>query len=543
MSLQKPKTENYSHFSLKSYQIKNDLLKQENQSSPHMSLSNILKLRIFDKVSSDTKPKSKHPVFAKFLQKSPNSYFKPLDKNSNDSKNHILMKMEPLHLTQTTRKEGPARHRNTIKLKLDLINRTDSQSIHDDNEKINKQRLMSFQTQRSRARTSITLNKTNTTEIGLRLSFDKETMINKQKNENITKNFKEHEKLSINKDLHESQENIKINKRSSMRRSIQLAIGSMKENLDNLTEPLIHNESTIKSTRSGLNVSKTKVRDFEVGYNICKEMRFITTNHFFNKINEKMPEEAKKNKKAFKKEKNNIFYEDLMLSHYFVSALKDHERERFSRFLMNDWVNKLIFERKINDTGVISEFLDNSQELEKLHKSIMENQEIREKFTNYINKINKTELFKPQNILNKFRESIKINPIDNFKKTLKFSNLSKYLSSKDYNIRDHDYKTSQEVIKALKVKFFKKKRKILKPLNKTMLWEIKDAIMEYAKMVKELSHVFSQDFILNKLQRRPFESNGSYMFLKFVKKGKLAYIEKMLKEDPKLIFDFDLVRK
>ena len=62
-------------------------------------------------------------------------------------------------------------------------------------------------------------------------------------------------------------------------------------------------------------------------------------------------------------------------------------------------------------------------------------------------------------------------------------------------------------------------------------------------MVKELSHVFSQDFILNKLQRRPFESNGSYMFLKFVKKGKLAYIEKMLKEDPKLIFDFDLVRK
>ena len=270
-------------------------------------------------------------------------------------------------------------------------------------------------------------------------------------------------------------------------------------------------------------------------------MKSITSNHFFQKLKEKKITEYKNMPKRLKKAKSDVFYEDLMLSHLFETKLSDEERDRFSRFLMNDWVNKMIFERQINECGVMSEFLDNSEEVEKIRKNIAENKNIREQFQNGIKNINKAELFHPPNILNRFRESVYLSPTAQIQKILKLSSLKEYLNSKHYVDKDQFYKASQQALKKLKVRYFKKKRRVHVKLEKERMWELRDSILEYCKMVKELGPFFTEDFLMNGLQRRPFENSGSYMFLSFVKKGKIAYLENLLAKDPKLIFDFDLV--
>ena len=437
-------------FSPHSFQLKSSIPHTNLNTSPD-TITSLLNLHLHQNPPSEHKRKSKYPVFAKFLQKSPNPLFHPLE---NTEKGAPIIHVEQVHLTQTTRKEGPARHRNSIILKLDLINQVDNKS--NENITMNK-------TERIRARSSVSMDKS---ILSLsRASFDKE-----KKPKGI----------------------------------------SFKDNVK--------------------------------GFNICEEMKNVTSSHFFNKLKEiKSKENTKIQGKKNLKEKSNTFYQDLMLSHFFVSKLKDEERDRFSHFLMNDWVNKLIFERKINETGAITEFLDNPHEIETSRKFFRENKEIREKFQNFFNKIDKTELFHPQNILNKFRESINMNRANSMKKTLKFSSLDRYLSSKDYTTRDQDFQISNSAMKSLKTSLIKKKRKFCKPLNKESLWEIRDSIIEYARLVKELGHIFPIEFLVNKFQSRAFDTTGSYMYIKFVKRGKIAYIEKMIKENPKLPFEFDLV--
>ena len=153
-------------------------------------------------------------------------------------------------------------------------------------------------------------------------------------------------------------------------------------------------------------------------------------------------------------------------------------------------------------------------------------------------------MFHPQSLLNKFRESIHINKNDQIKKIYKYHNINNYLSSKDYFNRDNDFKMEQKALKSLKVLKHKKKKNYKKNIfSKENMWELRDSLLEYAKMVKNLGSCFSQEKLTTELPRKPYETSGSYMFLKFVKKGKFAYLEKMLRENPILIFNFNVVFK
>jgi len=510
-----------SHFSQKSLRtnIESPL--------PSQSLTRILNLRILKKLQP-SKFTSKQPVITQYLQKSPDSHFQPGEEQK-DGLHHMMQKVEPVHLTQSTRKQGPARHRNTIKLKLNLINQTDNQSENNQSNSNNldlQKNLNNNSGPRNRARSSMAMDLMKTQSE--RLSLKKIRVVNKFYQDFIA-NVKE-KKEDLNVKSRDNSEERKFRPLSSV--SSRMSFKKMPNLLNK--DDYLNKQSMMSSPR---------MRDLDVGFDICQEMKTITSNHFFNKIKEKKLSEMKENDpKKHKKAKSDVFYEDLMLSHVFETKLSDEVRERFSKFLMNDWVNKMIFERKINNPGVKNEFLDNSKEVEKVKNMIIENKTIREQFQNSIKTMNKAELFHPPNLLNRFRESIYLSQAAQVKKAYKFSNLKEYLNTKHYNERDNFYKVSQEALKNLKVKNFKKKkRRVRKFIEKERMWELRDSIMEYCRMVKELGPVFTEDFLMNGLQRIPFQSNGSYMFLSFVKKGKIAYLESMLEKNPRLIFDFDLV--
>lgn len=515
-----------SHFSQKSAKTTN-----ETPQTSH-SISQILSLRILNKFTP-TKSTFKKPVFTSYLQKSPDVHFKPGEANP-DSFSFPLKKPDQPQLAKATRTQGPARHRGSIKMKLEMINRSDNKSVTSDNNSINPMEIMRSshnndnnnsnfaKITRNRAKTSFAFENSqrNNTE---RLSVRKTKVVNRFYRDFVADVSERKETSGF------SEEKSNLTERKTINRPLSSRMRFPK------TQNLIKNSQFLLSPAP-------KLKEMDVGFNICQEMKSITSNHFFQKINEKKITESKNMPKRLKKAKSDVFYEDLMLSHLFETKLSDEERDRFSRFLMNDWVNRMIFERQINESGVMSsEFLDNSEEVEKIRKNITENKNIREKFQNGIQNINKAELFRPPNILNRFRESIYLSPSAQIQKTLKLSSLKEYLNSKHYLEKDQLYKASQQALKKLKVRFFKKKRRGHPKLEKERMWELRDSILEYCKMVKELGPFFTEDFLMNGLQRRPFENSGSYMFLSFVKKGKIAYLENLLAKDPKLIFDFDLV--
>lgn len=466
-------------------------------SSSVSSITNLLNIKVQNKFSSlKNSTSKKRPKYAKFLSKSPDSHFQPMDEITSARYRILLKKIDPTNETRTSRNEGPARHRNTIKFKIHLINNSDNISVNSNQKSNTKiEFLENLSTQRMRSRTSLVLGSERAKENQKRLSLLQQNKIDK-----FYSDFAEKEDQSQ-----------KINSEKKDHKPKKTSIANA-----------------------------IKMKNMKTEYNICEELKTITSNHFFNKLKE-IRQNQTNTKEKKPKVKNNIFYEELMMSHFFDTQLSEKERDEFSKFLMNDWVNKLILEKRLNDNGTMNEFLTNYEEVEKQKAILEENKKTREDFKNF-NQSNKKEIFHPQSLLNKFRESIHLNHYDQIRKVLKFKDLKSYLNSKEYSSRDFDFKISQNALKKLKVHKFKKKiRKNRNIFSKEHLWEIRDSLLEYAKMVKNLNMYFSHELLTTKLPRKPFETNGSYMFLKFVKKGKISYIEKMIKENPILIFNFDMV--
>ena len=94
----------------------------------------------------------------------------------------------------------------------------------------------------------------------------------------------------------------------------------------------------------------------------------------------------KNNEKLDYPKKIDLFYNTTMFCHIFQSSLKEKERNRLSLFLTNDWINKVLLDRKVEDIKN-SEFIQPLSERQKIQRKMEENKRIRKDFKSEIHNL------------------------------------------------------------------------------------------------------------------------------------------------------------
>lgn len=244
----------------------------------------------------------------------------------------------------------------------------------------------------------------------------------------------------------------------------------------------------------------------------------------------------KNDKKLDYPKKIDLFYSTTMLCHIFQSSLKEKERDRLSLFLTNDWINKVLLDRKVEDVKN-SEFIQPLSQRQIIQRKMEENKRIRKHFKSEIIKAKQNNNFLiPQKSLEKFRKTILLpNKIEN-----QLDSEEMHSKVKLYGERDKDFHEEMEILKKLK-KNEKKKKFVYHRIKKFKLEEIRASVLDYVSFLKELEELHGNANFKDCIPDKPYHNVGSYLFLKLVKRNKLEDVKKMLEENNFLIYEFDEV--
>lgn len=230
------------------------------------------------------------------------------------------------------------------------------------------------------------------------------------------------------------------------------------------------------------------------------------------------------------------FYNTTMACHIFESSLKEKERNRLSIFLTNDWINKVLLDRKVEDVKN-SEFIQPLSERQKIQRQMEEKKKIRKDFKSEILKTKKHYHFLiPQKSLEKLRKTILLpNKIEN---QLESDGMHEV---KAYGDRDRDFHEEMEILKNMK-KNEKNKKFVYKRIKKFKLEEIRASVLDYVSFLKDLEEMHEKNANFKDcIPDKPYHNVGSYLFLKLIKRNKLGDVKKMLEENSFLIYEFDEV--